>query len=371
MNVETSLSGQTAPDTAKPPSPYLDYLDLFRGVAILFVVMIHSGNAVLLRGVSGLEEGYSSVRTLVHIASHDATVYFALISGILYAYRLHRKPHGPFLRSRVEFVWLPFALVSTGLTILFLAQDYLRTGLVPPATDAVGEIAFNVFMGEAWNTLWYIPVIMILYVISPVLLRIVTQKSLFVLALVLMILPLFISRTDTEVTPAMVTFFGGVYVVGLVIGRDPNASVEFFSRRKYEVAALALLAAAAIIFIDITGVGEFGPMIPRESAFYVLRLSLAALMLVALMKTSASMSQTTKGFLKKVAAYSFGIYFLHGPLLRPIAKLVGQFVPESNPAWALLLAVIAAFLIALAVSYLVVAVIKLVTGSYSKYVIGS
>lgn len=362
-----------AAQAATGPKPgYLEYLDGFRGLAILFVVMIHANNAMLQRGVERNEGAFSWIWTTFHILSHNSTVYFALISGVLYAYHLRSRPHGVFLRSRFEAVVVPYMLVSALLTLLFAGLDAVRGGQPPSAGAIVAQIAHNVLTGEAWNHLWYIPVIAILYVVSPLLMRAIELPRVGrPLAVTLVLLPLVFSRTGTEITISMLVYFAGVYTVGLLIGRDPEGVLARCSRRIGVIAMAALLSAGAVWYLDLHGLDFVGPTSLRESAIYVLRISLAILGLVWLRANFASLRPRARRTLNLIAAYSFGIYFLHAPLLRPIVRVLGRFVPEGNPSWALIAGIVVSFFASLLASMAIVRAIKRIAGSKSKFIIGS
>lgn len=374
----TDARSLVGPAVAKPDpassrkAAFLPYLEEFRGVAIAFVVLIHANNAMLQRGIEHDPSEASAIWTAFHILSHNSTVYFALISGILYAYSLKRRPHGEFMQSRFMAVVLPYALFSTGLTLLLAWRDTLREGTRPDDTiPLLGRVAYNIVFGEAWNHLWYIPVITFLYVISPLLLRLVQEQSMRWLVIVLVVLPLVASRTATEVTPAMLVYFIGVYVTGLLIGLDPERTLERLRRAWPWLALAAVAASAAVAFLDFTGIEFVGPTSIRESAIYVLRISLGILMLIALREARRGLPTILSRTLKLLAAYSFGIYFIHAPLLRPIVQVLGRFVPEEDPGFVLVAGVLAAFVASLALSVLLVKLIKLVCGRNSKFLIGS
>ncbi|MBX7495793.1 acyltransferase [Qipengyuania sp. 6B39] len=364
-----SRQTETPPLASKSHVPFLDY---FRAFAILFVVLIHSGNAVLLRGISdGGAETASGVRTVVHILSHNSTVYFALISGVLYAFTLHRKPHLPFLKSRVLNVFVPYAVISIGLTVLLYGYASY-TGRA--AFDPLGLArltAYNVALGEAWNTLWYIPVVMVLYIISPPLLAIVRTPSWQWLAVAIALVPLFVSRTGSEVTPAMIAFFIGVYVVGLAIGADLDRALTVFRKSRGVLWIAVVCSATAVAFLDARGIEFLGQTSLRESAIYILRLAISGLVLLWLYEHCESFGTRTSALLLLFANYAFGIYFLHGPLLRPIARVLGEAVPVGDPWLAVSIAICAAFVLALTISTVIVHVIVRTTSPFSRYLIGA
>ena len=375
MSGNTSIPMNIVGGTKTPAAgkvAYLGYLEGFRGLAIIFVIMIHANNAMLQRGVEGVAGEFSWVWTLFHILSHNSTVYFALISGVLYSYYLHRKDHGSFLRSRFEAVIVPYVLVSVALTLFLAGVAAMRGDGMPPVDTLTREIVYNVVFGEAWNHLWYIPVIAVLYVISPPLLRLIQDRTIgWPVGIAIVLMPLVFSRTATDVTPWMLLYFTGVYTVGLMIGRDPERILARLRGSVVAIAIVAILASVAVAVLDWSKIEFVGPTSVRESAIYVLRIALALLMLIGLREYSDRFGPWTGRTLRLIATYSFGIYFLHAPLLRPIVKVVGWLVPDGNPSWALTLAVLVTFVISLASTTLIVWAIKSVTGKRSKYFIGS
>lgn len=351
---------------------HLAYLDHFRAFAILSVVMIHAGNALLLRGLEGFPaESFSPYRTGLHILVHNSTVYFALISGILYAHTLYRKPHGPFLRSRLSNVALPYALVSIALTLAFIGVAVLRGGDSGTLLSVLGTLAYNVLLGEAWNTLWYIPVVMVLYLISPVLITCVRNRRWQAITAVIVLLPLFVSRTGSTVTASMIVYFIGVYTVGIMVGLDLEKSLQLIRKHRAALAFAALLSALGVAILDWRQFEFVGPISVRESVIYILRLSLSGLVLLWMSNAAEQWSDRTKRWSCLLAAYAFGIYFLHGPLLRVIAQVIGSSVPAGEPAIAVILAMAATFLVGLLVSMLLVWIVVRITGRYSKQIIGA
>jgi peptidoglycan/LPS O-acetylase OafA/YrhL len=73
--------------------------------------------------------------------------------------------------------------------------------------------------------------------------------------------------------------------------------------------------------------------------------------------------------LGKIAAMSFGIYFLHGPLLRPIAQAIGPHVPADNVV-AILLGLSVSALLVLVICWAVLRCAKAIFGRRSRYLFG-
>src|SRR3546814_14210766 len=84
----------------------------------------------------------------------------------------------------------------------------------------------------------------------------------------------------------------------------------------YALVAGVSTAALSILFLaDLDG---RGPVSIRESRFYIQRLSLGVLILVALRLWSAKPRAVSDAVLGATATASCGLYFLHGPLVRPV-----------------------------------------------------
>jgi surface polysaccharide O-acyltransferase-like enzyme len=379
MLTGAALRGGTAPGTPKPighARARLDYLDQFRGFAILMVVAVHAGNAVLQKGVEADLSVFDPVKEFIDIAFYNSTFYFAFISGCLYAYTLHRKPFRNFLVSRVLHVWLPFALFSTALTLAMLGYGLLRDPASVTLADAGREVLVNVLTGEAWNTLWYIPVIMIIYLVSPLLLAIVRDKRMWWVALAIVLLPFFFPRTGTELTVSMVLYFLGVYTIGVIVGSDIETILGKCAEYRVELVWAVIGLSIIILVTDYRSGNPLAPerMQLRESLIFLLRLAISMIMLLILRKWGARLTGPGGRWLALMAAYAFGIYFVHGPLLRPIARFAGGLALDHGgavPQLALLLAIGWTFVTGILLSVVTVWMVKGIAGPHSKLVIGS
>jgi peptidoglycan/LPS O-acetylase OafA/YrhL len=366
------VSGAASP-SAPPASPgHIAFLDLFRAFAITQVVMIHAGNAVLNRGLAQLEGDGPAAYALLHILVHDSTIYFALISGILYGHLFWRREHRGFMRGRLANVGLPYVAVTLALTLLFWIAGWIRGPATPDPLALLSGFARNLALGDAWNTMWYIPVILALYLVSPWLHGLLQRSGRRWLALVLVLLPLLASRTDTVLTPQMFGYFAGCYMVGMWFGQNPEARLDMLARWRWAAMATVLGASVLIGWMFARGIDMWGMVSLRESAFYVQRLAISVLVLLWLRAWARrGVAPRIQRWMDYLAVAAFGIYFLHGPLLRPLARLIGAWVPAGQPWWALGLAILAAWAAAMMLSIALVELIRRLFPSYSRQLIGA
>lgn len=356
---------------AVPDKPHLAYLDLFRGISIVQVVLIHAGNALLLRGLPHMQGDAPIVYGVLHIVAHDATIYFAVISGILYGHVFSRRKHTRFLSRRLRNVGLPYLIVTVALTVMLWSVDRQRSAASLDTAVLVRRLVVNLATGATWNTLWYIPVILLLYAISPLLSAILHgRRWRWAWALVLLA-PLVVSRTGTDFTLATVVYFAGSYTIGLTIGANLDARLRWLAARSAWLWLLAGGATASLTFLFTSGLDYWGFVSLRESAFYVQRLALAALLLLALRARRDRLTPAARKVATFAAGASFGIFFVHGPLLRPIARYVGELVPDEQPWWALVAAIGATFVAGLLLSAALVQVMRRLLGRRSRLVIGA
>lgn len=354
---------------AAPPdavSGRLVYLDYFRGVAILQIVVLHAGRALFNRGFAEpIPDSHVAFAT-VDILFHNATIYFTLISSIVYAYLFSKRDFAGFLRSRALYVALPYLAATVALTLFI---DGRASGF-DPATLAA-SIFNNAVTGDAWNQLWYIPVILVLYVLTPTLFALVQAPGSRWVLVALVALPLLFSRTGTTVSAPTVLYFVGPYVLGLIIGSDLRRWVARMRRHVFLLAAVAAVTTAALFPLYLSGFDFAGPVSIRESLFYIQKLSLAGLTLVWLTGWESRPVKWRDAFVGFAATTAFSIYFIHAPVLRPIAQTLGRYLPDPPGLGVLAAATVVASAAALAISWAVTMAAQRLLGSRSRMLIGA
>ncbi|MGF1543478.1 MAG: acyltransferase [Parvularculaceae bacterium] len=338
---------------------------MFRGAAILQIVVLHAGRALFNRGYAEPIADSDLAFATIDIFFHNATIYFTLISSILYARIFAHRDFVGFLKGRALYVATPYLVVSTALTILMSFRQGGDLGQLPAAIFLAGAT------GDAWNQLWYIPVILALYALTPTMFALARAPEARWAAVALIAAPLLFSRTGTDVTAPQLLYFAGPYMLGLLIGLDLERWMDAFERRKAALGATALASTAALYALYIGGLDYVGPVSARESLYYVQKLALAALLLTLMRRWSLTPRRRRDAFLTYAATTAFGIYFVHAPALRPIVRVVGGLTTEPPGGAERLALTFVAAVAAVLVSWAVVIVAQKTLGRRSRLILGA
>ena len=151
----------------------------FRGFAILNIVIIHAFGFVFF--LAGTMETPATAALKVmdwanSILFHDATLYFAAISGILFSLILQERGYARFFKSKFSYVFMPYLCITALYTWrqwTFGGELIYFDGTMLEFLVLVGK---NLVTGGAIFALWYIPVLMFLYIATPVLARLLATE---------------------------------------------------------------------------------------------------------------------------------------------------------------------------------------------------
>ena len=354
---------------------YLGYVHSFRGFAILNVVAIHAFALAIIIPRDWAADPTGPLTVLNETLFHDSTIYFALISGLLFSSILRPRGYQSFYRSKAMYVLLPYIVCT--IVFSLVRWDQTGTGILAwPSSwsDYIDSILPNLVHGEAQFTYWYIPVLLILFAITPLLSALTTAKSYAAIpAWLVMLAPLVFSRPDfgegtSQIVAGTVIYFAGAYTVGVYLGNQLEPRLDRIAGYRKFLIAAAVLSSVILIELQLAQVNRFGSFSLQESIFYVQKLSLAALVLLWL----RALERKQPRWLTYFANEAFSIYFLHVFFILLLADLSWTFVHDKGfLPWSVYLAGPAYFAFALAMSVLVVRVLRLLLGRNSRLLIGS
>lgn len=353
---------------------YITYLHSFRGFAILCVIIVHVAVMPIVAYYDfGEPDQKNNLFIINEVLFHASTIYFALISGLLFSAVLRNRGFIKFYQSKFLYIFLPYLFFTMLLSL----------GRPPEGPDDPGGIhtnlisylsvvGQNLLLGKALPIYWYLPVLFILYFLTPLLSYIVHAKNaLKWLTLPIVLVPFIISRQPiafgNEFYWQDPVYFIGVYTVGMWIGGHLTEFMDWLERKIILVGLVAVVSTGLLGYLHWSEINIVGITSLRESAHYVHKLAISGLVLVWFKKLSHQ-----PRFMTILANDAFSIYFIH---FIPIFIFLQLFVPliknESLYPWSILISMLGVFVLTLALTKLIIFIFQKIFGRYSRHIIGS
>jgi surface polysaccharide O-acyltransferase-like enzyme len=353
---------------------YLGYVHSFRGFAILNVVAVHAFAMAVIMPREWAADPTGPLTILSETLFHDSTVYFALISGLLFSCILRARGYQSFYRSKAKYVLLPYIVCT--IVFSLMRWDETGTGVLawPPSwSDYIDSILPNLMHGQAQFPYWYIPVLLILFALTPLLAALTTAKSYAAIpAWLIMLSPLVFSRPafdgGSQIVAGTVIYFAGAYTVGISLGNQLESGLDRISAYRGLLIAVIVASSAILVGLQYADINRFGTFSLQESLFYVQKVCMALVVLLWLRSLQAKQPR----WLTLFANEAFSIYFLHVFFILLLADMFWSIVHDpSLLPWSPLLIGPVFFAFALGMSLLVVRMSRLLLGRNSRLLIGS
>lgn len=362
-------SGTSLMPSPHPQSGFIAPLHAFRGVAIVNIVAVHAGSLAVydFGGGTQADPALKAIAAVNEALFHDSTLYFALISGLLFSAVLQARGWVRFFEGKAKYVLAPYAVMSLVFTFFHWhwSQDFEVFGAGPLAFAEAG--ARHILLGTAMGQFWYIPVLAILFVLTPVLSALLSRQWGAWLIAAIVLAPLLVTRTGAEVSLQTTVYFLGAYAGGMALGRHYAAASAWLARLWPLLALIAAGSTLLLLWMIWTGTGLQGPVRLQESVFYVQKAALAGLFLAVLTALG------TRNFrvLDALAGHAFAIYFLHLFALYALAHLARLFLSPPQSGLVILALMLALLGASLAICVAISAAARALLGKRARMVLGS
>jgi peptidoglycan/LPS O-acetylase OafA/YrhL len=355
---------------------FIGHLHAFRGFAILNIVAIHAWWAQIFffRGDEA-DIGGRVLNAINETLFHDSTLYFALISGLLFSLVLRSRGWGTFFKSKLLNVASPY--IAMTLVFTWFAWDWRGSTLskeVRPfgffdggVTDYFVTVGENILSGDAIFHFWYIPILALLYVATPLLAWVLAHASTRWLIWPVIIAPLAFSRTFPDFSWGTVIYFVGAYAAGMSIGMQYESAVAIIRRHRYLLLMVVFLTTLALLAAYLLDYDELGPVSTRETLFYVQKLSIAALVLLYFRSLEGRIPE----WLNTLGTYAFSVYFLHVPIQTLVLQFEAQFFAGVLPGLGILAMGSVSFVVGLVGSIMLSGFARRVMGTRSRMLLGA
>jgi surface polysaccharide O-acyltransferase-like enzyme len=326
---------------ATAPTPFRSDIHRLRGVAILLIVAAH---CVTFFQWNSHPIGLSLVMDMFD----NSTLIFMFISGYLFHHTSAHYQYKNYLRSKVFNVLMPYVIAAAP------GMLYMLFTRAPSAPDAPADLSLLgraadllLYGGSQVNyALWFIPVICIYYLASPLLVQLARRPAMY--AVLFVLLPLSVVMHRPTYTHGhnllLAVYFLSAYLGGMFCSQYHDRIVPLLDRH-FRLLCVVTVALVAGHVAFSTHHGKYGVQsmqslltLDRPDGlidWLFVQKVLITLSLWALIRRFAT---TRMAFLDHLADASFTIYFLHLYVIYCVVWLTQQRAIEvSLPAFALLL----------------------------------
>lgn len=341
--------------------PFLKHIHYFRAFAIINIVIVHAWRIPLRYGESQ-EFSYNLINAIREVFFHDSTIFFIYISGFLFCYLSKNLRPLTYYKNKLSYVISPYVFIS----VFILALGHLRANGFSflQKWETINEIAYALIEGGAQVQFWYIPFIALVFVVSPLLLKIpATGSGRFIL--IVSVLPLLGSRTDTSVSLWQYIYFFPVYLQGIYAAKNHSIFMATLERWKTEMIIIALVSSIFLGYLHFNPVSHDLFNI-TESVYYVQKLSICFSTLLLFQK----LENKDNALLDKLAKYSFAIFFTHMLVYQALMpnRYYSWFISSGALMFFFSLIHVVAVIFA---TLFVCAMLKTILGKRSRYFIGA
>ena len=274
----------------------------FRGFAIVCIVLTHLT----------LEVGRAWLHTALFGAS---TIFFLFISGYLCKFLDMKKKTntGVYYKKKFLNVILPYFVCSAITIALVYCTGVPHIKLFNPFAASAGDWIRVFAYGRAQSSYWYIPFVSILFLISPLLLRLSGPVMCVVTMIGFVFSIIFPSRgypftISWPNTFYLFTYFFPSYCLGFVYAEYREKIENAYFRFWWVLAALSFMVFSALVFCAVGATPSLG----LHMCDAPLARSVEKLLLIGVAIRAFSVIKSKRvALLDAFAEYSFTIYFLH------------------------------------------------------------
>lgn len=346
-------------------SNYLTHLHALRGIAIVTILGAHAWSFMIF-WTGSLED---QLKPLFHITEsffHGSTLYFAIISGLLFSRVLQTKTRKSFYQSKLTNVLLPYLCMTLFYTLLYW-QGTVRY-LSEQGQDAnFGLILLgNIAGGGAAIHLWYIPVLTFLFVITPALKWLLHNR--FWLLLLLAALPLLISRSPFPnfLAPQSFVYFLGAYALGMLMGNKLQEVTSKARQYRHALLTVTVLLTGGIYFLYQSGYQSGSWYSPLQTLIYLQKTTI----FLWLLQWLDGMQESLPKSVLKLGDHAFGIFFLHLFTMGGFIEIVGKIAAEQREPLVIFALGVASLIFTIVTSMLLGGIIKFIFKQHARKLVG-
>lgn len=287
-----------------------EYIHNLRGFAIFLVVLAHA--VFVLPNLDSL----SYLRYILI----NSTLLFMVIGGFLFSEIATRYTYRKYLLSKIKNVVLPYILISLPAVLLYILK--IKTTHLWMDMDVfyqhnvLFQYLYLMITGAHLGPLWFIPMIIVFYLLFPAFKWVNQQSSFYVLLFLSLLVAIYIGRPMLN-SNAFLSFlyFLPAYLFGIWLHKNQHTVIKMKSITELIVIGIITLC---LLLYYLFGYSSHYDLILK----LVLSFSLFCLF--------AKYFDNNNQLLNKLAQFSFFLFFIHGYFVGFIRQIINLSIIDNN-----------------------------------------
>lgn len=346
---------------------FFDELNLFRGFAILCIVLGHArsylgtfSSADMSTWFWGLERSYTGV-------VNGGTAYFVFISGFLFYALFYKRgfEYRSFMIGKVKKVFCPYVLI----TGLFLVYRLVR------GHGSLSDPGF-VWGTLLWGSFWYMPFVMLLFAVSPLFIAFIEAGPRVRWGVLLATLVFSMALGRHNLSPVLnVLFWSSTYLAGIQTAlyyEEFKSARPLFHECLFWGTVLFLGFCAYTGYHYFEGHGNFDVSLTKRLELMTLgKIMIPLCCLRLFLAVGKGAGHPVRFVWELLAKYSFSIFFLHNLIIFWYEQHPHKAFFHSFNRWGIEGTAVLATIVTCILCIAVAALVKKLTGRYSRMIIGA
>ena len=331
---------------------YIPALHAFRAFAVINIVALHAIEIIFY--FSSLAENKADLTS------------FSWIVGVLFSLVLAKRGYVQFFKSKLLNVLLPYLLITCFMTWRIARTDapvYFDGSL----WEFINVWSHKLITGSAVFSFWYMPVLFVLYLATPLFAKLLTVKKAKWLVIVVILMPLIFSRSWPGIPWVNFVYFIGAYLLGMLVGKNYQKTIEIIRHYLLSFVLTVILSTGLLFVLFYFDKPGFWLVNFSESVWYIQKIAIAGLVIMLF----EQVMKTIPKWLDVLANYTFSIYFLHVYVMFEMYIVMNKLIESPTSVSIILLLALFNVVAVITICVILTYVLKLLFRKYSRFIIGA
>lgn len=285
----------------------MQFINNYRGIAILLIVLIHA--------IGTINNDDSAILLAIGLLLENATILFVVVAGYLFSSLSTNFDYLKFVKHKFQIIIIPYFFVSIPAIFIYLSglknTHYWIDMNWFHSLNFIYQYLYLMASGAHLVTLWFIPMIIPFYLLSPGIVYLKNKQLLGAFFVLSLIPALWFGRPDfSENNLIWSVYFLPAYIFGMLLCQRPRIYEDLTHYSGI------LLVGYIAIYLWLSWHAAFSP-----SVDLLWKIGLSVIMIACSKRYLAKKNK----WLNMFARLSFYLFFMHGYFIAAIRMLYSQY----------------------------------------------